>query len=96
VKKIFLEKLVKDEFCRPNLKVKLVLAAGHIVGTHREKISAHFQKKGWILWDEKEWRPELEKLADGGYENTIVSVVSKMLLRRNEKQVKVKEKTKSV
>ncbi len=85
VRKILLEKLVEAGFCRPNPKVSLVLVAGNVVESHREKLKSHFDKKGWILWDEKEWHPKLKKLAGEGYENSIVSVVSKMLLRRTDK-----------
>jgi hypothetical protein len=84
VKKRLLEKLVEKGFCPPKPNVSLVLAAGHIVEIHREKVSAKFKENGWILWDENELYVRLKKLADEGYENTIESVVSKMLLRRNE------------
>lgn len=82
VKKRLCGQLLQRGACRPNPKVKLVLAAGHIVKKHRKRISEIFKKNGWLLWDEKELRDRLFELSVEGYDNTVASVVSKMILRR--------------
>jgi hypothetical protein len=59
--------------------VTLGLAAGKVMGDV-DWLNQHFAKKGWILWDPSMIRKELEALRHVGFENSIASVVTKLLL----------------
>ncbi len=41
----------------------------------------HFAEQGWELWDEAWLRDRLKLMSEGGYENQVSAVVSKLLLR---------------
>ena len=62
--------------------IKLVLVCGKIV---REKdrglLREHFGKSGWLLWDAEWLKDKLISMSKGGYENSAVAVVAKLLLR---------------
>ena len=62
--------------------VTLALACGKIVSeSDREQLRAHFDERGWMLWD-KEWlQQRLMQMAAAGYENSAVAVTAKLLLR---------------
>ena len=64
-------------------KLKLALACGKIVSkTDRGNLREHFEKMGWELWDSEWLQEKLRKISEGGYENSQISVVSKILLRK--------------
>jgi len=72
--------------CSPRPKVTLCLAAGKIVGAQdRVKLRAHFEKKGWLLFDEDWLCGHLERFSRAKYENEVAIVVAK-LLRRHHKR----------
>lgn len=74
--------LVESGACLPNPSITLCLACGRIASERdRERIKEHFSAQGWRLWDEVWLRDRLKSMADGGYENQISAVVSKLLLR---------------
>ena len=85
VKSRLCKELISSGACRPNPKVRLALAAGHIRENHKTGVSAFFKKKGWILLDEHEIKRRIQELAVDGYENSVLSVVSKMLLNIKDK-----------
>jgi hypothetical protein len=68
--------------CRDAPEVRLSLACGKIRNeSDREAIHAHFAARGWELWDEAWLRDRLQRMAHRGYENQVVAVVAKLLLR---------------
>lgn len=74
--------LFDKELTRKNPTIKLVLVCGKIVEQDNECLHEHFKTNGWLLWD-KEWlRGKLLEMSEGGYENSSVAVVSKLLLRK--------------
>ena len=86
-----LRHVVLDRLCRqlvgagligedPN--VKLALVCGKIIrDDDRKLLHQHFDKNGWILWDEEWLREKLKAMSTGGYENSPIAVVAKLLLR---------------
>jgi len=76
------QQLAEAGFCRPNPTVKLCLACGRIASnTDREGLRTHFAANGWEFWDEAWLQDCLKEMSDGGYENQVSAVVSKLLLR---------------
>ena len=68
--------------CAKAPKVRLALACGKIRNeSDRVAIRAHFDAKGWDLWDEKWLRERLQRLSNQSYENQVSAVVAKLLLR---------------
>lgn len=63
-------------------RVKLALACGKIASERdRDQIRRHFDDKGWLLWDDFWLKKRLAELAFSGYENSPVTLVTKLLLR---------------
>jgi hypothetical protein len=77
------QQLVERGLIRQDPVIKLALACGKIV---REKdrllLKEHFERNGWLLWDEAWLKENLERMSKGGYENSSVAVVAKLLLRK--------------
>lgn len=72
--------------CSAAPEVTLCLAAGKIASSQdRAKLSAHFETKGWLLFDEEWLCGELGRFSDAGYEDEVAIVVAK-LLRRHQKR----------
>ncbi len=87
IKNRLVQQLLNTESCQPNPKVKLLLVAGKIAEKSRKELNDHFKKNiDWEIWDENKIYEKLTNLSDAGYDNTVASVVSKMLLRRNDKK----------
>jgi hypothetical protein len=72
--------LVEAEFCQENPRIKLGLAAGKIDGDPAV-LTKRFQDRGWELWTPEMIRDDLRKLANSKYENSVASVVAKILQR---------------
>ena len=65
-----------------NPRVMLALAAGKFVSDRdRMLLQAHFDDRGWILWDNTWLRDKLQEMSTGGYENSTLAVATKLLLR---------------
>lgn len=76
------EQLLNAGSIRDNPDVQLCLAAGQIKSDRdRENIKAIFSEKGWRLFDEAWVRAEIKELSRGSYQNSVASVVSKMIIR---------------
>jgi|GEM_PF-300576 len=75
--------LAEQGFCPAGIKAELCLAAGNIYGDPAA-LRAIFQAKGWQLFDRDWLVAGLGALADESYENSVASVVSKLLLRRSD------------
>lgn len=75
--------LVEQRFCPAGVKAQLCLAAGNIHGDPA-KLRSIFQAKGWRLFDRDWLLAGLEALGVESYENSVASVVAKLLLRRSD------------
>jgi hypothetical protein len=73
--------LEKENLCRPKPKVQLCLAAGKIQQKDHEALKAHFVKNNWQLFDRDWIREHLKKAVVTSYENDVIFVVAKLLLR---------------
>jgi hypothetical protein len=71
------------EFCRPDPHIGLCLAAGKIRKSDQSWLHAHFETNKWILWTPEYICSQLRELGRSEYENSIASVVAKILLRKN-------------
>ena len=67
--------------CKANAKVILGLAVGKMANTQVGEIHEHFEKSEMELWDIAVLRKKLSRLSQGQYENSVVNVVAKLLLR---------------
>jgi hypothetical protein len=75
--------LSEQGFCPPGTKAQLCLAAGNVYGDP-EPLRAVFARKGWRLF-ENAWLVEgLRSLAEESYDNSIASVVAKLLTRESD------------
>ena len=78
------KQLVSAGLVRRHPRIRLCLIAGNIASAaDRYRLTKHFQRKKWVLWDDVWIRRELERLAAAGYDDEVASVVAKLLLRRN-------------
>lgn len=68
-------------FCGSRPTVVLGLAAGKVKG-EEAWLERYFSKKSWRFWGPSQLRAELEALRDSGYENSVATVVAKLLLRK--------------
>jgi hypothetical protein len=76
------KQLEEAGLCAPNPSVQLCFAAGNIIREEdRAKIAALFKKEGWIFWDPKWIRSRLEELSGAGYEDSVATIVSKLIFR---------------
>jgi hypothetical protein len=72
--------LVEQGFCPPGTKARLCLAAGNIHGDPAP-LRTFFDANGWRLFERSWLISGLEALATESYENSVASVVAKLLLR---------------
>jgi hypothetical protein len=69
-------------FCAPSPNIILCLAAGKgIRESDRIKLKEHFYSKGWLFWDDQWIRKRLKAVSKTSYEDSIATMVSKLLLR---------------
>lgn len=68
--------LIREDPC-----VKFALICGKIIRKDRQQMLDHFIKNGWSLWDQEWLKQKLREISAGGYENSPVAVVAKLLLR---------------
>ena len=74
--------LLKSGACTRMPKITLCLAVGKVKSFQdRENLKKLFRQKGWQLFDDEWVREKLASVADGSYEDSIASVVAKILLR---------------
>lgn len=78
------EQLVSGGYCREDPTIQLCLAAGK-VAKEQDRIEAHFEARGWLFLSPAYLKAELLKLSEGGYEDDVVSVVAKLLMREPKK-----------
>jgi hypothetical protein len=71
---------VKAGYCAAGPKVRLALAAGRINGDE-ESLKRRLWVNRWELWGPSVLRKELHALRDSGYENSVATVVAKLILR---------------
>jgi hypothetical protein len=78
--------------CAADPRIRLALAAGKIAKkSDREGLIAHFQKKGWLLFDDHWARAELIAAANDGYVDDVAHVVAKLLSRGGTKSKREEE-----
>lgn len=65
----------------PAPKPQLCLAAGKIYADHQAKLEAHFDAMGWRLFTPEWIAQKIRNLAAKGYENEVMTVVTKILER---------------
>lgn len=76
------KQLVAAGACSAKPRVHLCLATGKVASApDRAKIHALFQKRKWLLSDDKWIRDRLERCAADGYQNNIAVVPAKILSR---------------
>jgi hypothetical protein len=75
--------LVEQGFCPPGIKATLCLAAGKIYGDPTP-LRSIFDQRGWRLFDTAWLVERLQRLAEESYDNSVASVVAKLLLRNEE------------
>lgn len=82
VKERLVEQLKKSELI-PNRKpsVQLAVAAGKIRKGDADQLAALFEERGWWLIEPEEIAAWIRLRADKGYEDEIMTVVSKLLTR---------------
>lgn len=80
----FVIQLEETGSCAPSPKVTLCLAAGRVAGEpDRIKLKDHFSSRGWIFWDDEWLHSALVEVSKCGYENEVLAIVAKLLLRKN-------------
>lgn len=82
VKKRLVQQMKREgRIATPAPKPKLCLVAGKIYSDHEAELQSHFKKMGWKLFT-PEWVAErIRNLAEKGYENEVMTVVTKILER---------------
>jgi hypothetical protein len=69
-------------FYAPSPTIILCLAAGKVIReSDRYKIKEYFNSKGWLFWDDQWIRNRLKAITETSYEDSIATMVSKLLLR---------------
>lgn len=70
--------------CPPAPNLTLCLAAGRVASeTDRVKLREHFGERGWLFWDDDWLHSALVNVSKCGYENEVLAIVAKLLLRRS-------------
>lgn len=70
--------------CRSSPNITLCLAAGRVASeADRIKLKEHFSNRGWLFWDDEWLRSALVEVSKRGYENEVLAIVAKLLLRKN-------------
>ncbi|HEV7767702.1 MAG TPA: hypothetical protein VGQ76_22055 [Thermoanaerobaculia bacterium] len=87
--------LAEQGFCPAGTKATLCLAAGKIYGDP-EPLRAIFEKSGWRLLESGWFVDGLRRLAEESYDNSVASVVAKLLLRNDRPAVTVDKETREV
>jgi len=81
-RKRLVEQMKRDGLITAPLpKPQLCLAAGKIYGKHESVLQAHFDSKGWRLYTPEWIAQRIRNLAAKGYENEVMTVVTKILER---------------
>ena len=74
------KQLITSKTCLAKPTVKLCLAAGKIKNEENKGlIKSHFDKKGWLLFDNIWIREKLKEYAQSDYENEVAAVVTKLM-----------------
>ena len=74
--------LLEQKRARRQPHVRLCLAVGKVAGEgSRRELHRHFEQQGWILWDDRWIREELQRTAESSYENQVPLIVTKILVR---------------
>lgn len=80
-----LPKLVKNDLRKKGLinnsrvKIKYGLIAGKFSGTSEIILKKYFNSHGWLIWGPVEIKNKVENLITKGYENNVMTILSKIL-----------------
>lgn len=61
--------------------VRFILVAGKIYSDHEQPIRSIFERNGWTLITPRELAAGIRKFASRGYENDVITIVTKILER---------------
>jgi hypothetical protein len=75
------QQLREKNAIRESPAIELCLAAGKVVQSELPQLEAHFEANGWLLMSPQWIQKELHAIADSGYDNAVVAVTAKLLLR---------------
>lgn len=86
LRKVVFHRLVRQlsvsGMVRPQPVVRLALAAARIASARdRVELGEHFANEGWELYDATWLKEQLRRLSHDGYQDSVVAVLSKILLR---------------
>jgi len=74
--------LLDEGLLRSKPDLKFCLVAGNIVNQNdRKKLHAHFEDRGWLLYDEFWVKKELLELSKTGYDNDVAVLTAKLFDR---------------
>lgn len=82
VTKELFDSFTKSRLITEDFSIKYVLVAGNVYGGDEPKIKNYFTQKGWIFWTPDELVKIVRKLSDDGWDDNLVSITSKLLLRK--------------
>jgi hypothetical protein len=75
------EQLTRKGQCQPEPRVVLGLIAGKVHGRDALPIKSFFNDQGWVFRGPSWIRSGIRRLSSVGYENEVMTVVTKLLLR---------------
>lgn len=85
IRKVVLARLAAQlherKLARPNPKVRLCLAAGHIRKGDEQLIREHCDRNGWLLFAPGWFAEQFGTLAGSDYENDVATVAAKLAAR---------------
>jgi hypothetical protein len=73
---------VASGLCPPDVTVQLGLIYAHATKFNEAKLDLLFAERKWLRFGPDWLRASLQRMADGGYENSTAAVVAKVLLKR--------------
>ena len=82
ITKTLREEYLKRGLINENTKINYALAAGNIHSSDDEsKISDYFSQRGWKLFTPKKIKDQIKELSRKGWEDNIVTITAKLILR---------------
>jgi hypothetical protein len=76
--------LESSKACAPSPRITHCLAVGNIANrTKLPEMKAHFKERWWLLFDPSWMHEKLTLASQRGYENDVMAVVAKILLRQS-------------
>jgi hypothetical protein len=73
-----IQQVLEEGLALPDPSLQYCLVAGRVHPHSREALHDHFEKNGWLFYDDIWLRDELKKLAKLGYEDDLAIMVAKL------------------